>query len=242
MAYKFTQKSFTGGEISPALHAGDDLAKYANGLKTLKNGFVRQERCVSNRAGLELVGEVKNSDKKVRLIPFSFNTQQTYQIEVGENYFRFIKDGGFIVYPNEHEKAGEIVELETDYSQDEIFNLKYAQNADVLTITHPNHPQIELSRHDHHDWRINVIDFKASILPPSNVKANWTGSLSAPITYSYLVTAVDEKTQEESNRSNTVDVQGQQDASWAVGEYMTINYDVVENARRKNRNSETREV
>ena len=234
MAYKFTQKSFTGGEISPALHAGDDLAKYANGLKTLKNGFVRQERCVSNRAGLELVGEVKNSDKKVRLIPFSFNTQQTYQIEVGENYFRFIKDGGFIVYPNEHEKAGEIVEIETDYSQDEIFNLKYAQNADVLTITHPNHPQIELSRHDHHDWRINVIDFKASILPPSNVNASWSGSLSAPLTYSYLVTAVDEKTQEESNRSASVEVQGQQDASWLVGEYMMITYNPVDGANEYN--------
>ena len=31
----YTQKSFTGGELSPALYARNDLAKYAIGLKTL---------------------------------------------------------------------------------------------------------------------------------------------------------------------------------------------------------------
>ena len=69
----YTQKSFTGGELSPALYARNDLAKYAIGLKTLKNGFVRAEGCISNRAGLELVCELKNSQGKARLIPFSFN-------------------------------------------------------------------------------------------------------------------------------------------------------------------------
>ena len=80
---RYTQKSFTGGELSPALYSRNDLAKYAIGLKTLKNGFVRAEGCISNRAGLELVTEVKNHSEKVRLIPFSFNTEQTYIIEFG---------------------------------------------------------------------------------------------------------------------------------------------------------------
>ena len=79
---RYTQKSFTGGELSPALYSRNDLAKYVVGLKTLKNGFVRAEGCVSNRAGLELICEVKNSASKTRLIPFSFNTEQTYIIEM----------------------------------------------------------------------------------------------------------------------------------------------------------------
>ena len=33
---RYTQKSFTGGVLSPALYARNDLAKYAIGLKTLK--------------------------------------------------------------------------------------------------------------------------------------------------------------------------------------------------------------
>ena len=82
---RYTQKSFTGGVLSPSLYARNDLAKYAIGLKTLKNGFVRAEGCVSNRAGLEMICEVKDSSSVVRLLPFSFNTEQTYIIELGEN-------------------------------------------------------------------------------------------------------------------------------------------------------------
>lgn len=40
---RVTQNSFTGGELSTPLNARNDLAKYSNGLKKLKNGFVQQE-------------------------------------------------------------------------------------------------------------------------------------------------------------------------------------------------------
>ena len=100
---RVTQNSFTGGELSTPLNARNDLAKYQAGLKILKNGFVHQEGAVSNRAGLEFVGETKESQKQSRLIPFSFNTEQTYVIEAGDKYFRFIKDGGYIVYPDDYE-------------------------------------------------------------------------------------------------------------------------------------------
>ena len=125
---RYTQRSFTGGELSPALYARNDLAKYAIGLKTLKNGFVRAEGCVSNRAGLELVCEVKNSSSKVRLIPFSFNTEQTYIIELGDKYARFIKNGAQILNIDETDENTP-VEITTEYEQNDLFNIKYAQNA-----------------------------------------------------------------------------------------------------------------
>ena len=99
---RLTQKSFTGGELSPSLYARNDLAKYSNGLKKLLNGFVRAEGCVSNRAGLEYVCEVKNSNNPTRIIPFAFNTEQTYIIELGDKYARFVKDNGQITYPNNY--------------------------------------------------------------------------------------------------------------------------------------------
>ena len=128
----YTQKSFTGGELSPALYARNDLAKYAIGLKTLKNGFVRAEGCISNRAGLELVCEIKNSDSKVRLIPFSFNTEQTYVIELGDKYARFIKNGAQIL----GEETFSPVEIEAPFLEEDLSQIKYAQSADVLTICH----------------------------------------------------------------------------------------------------------
>lgn len=226
---RYTQKSFTGGELSPALYARNDLAKYVIGLKTLKNGFVRAEGCVSNRAGLELVCEVKNSEKKVRLIPFSFNTQQTYILELGENYARFIKDGAQIQYVS-GQNIGSPVEISTPYLEDDLFNLKYAQNADVLTLCNNNYPPYELSRLSHYNWNLTPINFSPDIAPPSGLTAKWTGGSTAPKTYEYVVTAVKQDTYEESNCSAKVSVKGEQEGSWGVSEYITITFSAVPNA------------
>ena len=88
-----SQRSFASGEISPSLYARVDLTKYATGLRTCKNGIVLRYGGVSNRPGTSFVGEVNDSSKAVRLIPFIFNTAQTYVLEFGEQYIRVIKDG-----------------------------------------------------------------------------------------------------------------------------------------------------
>lgn len=232
---RLTQKSFTGGELSPSLYARNDLAKYANGLKILKNGFVRAEGCVSNRAGLELVCEVKDSSKKTRIIPFAFNTEQTYIIELGEQYARYIKDGGQIVHPTGSENAGQVVETITPYLTDDLFMLKYGQNADVLTICNKNYTARELSRSSHYDWALNNVVSKAMIEPPANVKAVWIGSTSENTRqYSYVVTAVANETYEESKRSQVVTATGHLESYWLTSEYMTISWEAAEGAAEYN--------
>ena len=111
---RISQVSFARGEFCPPLYMRTDLEQYAIGLKTLKNGFVHQEGCVSNRSGLEYVGEVKDSSKETRLIPFTFNTEQTYIIEAGEGYFRFIQDGGYIVYPDDYGNTYTVIDNNND--------------------------------------------------------------------------------------------------------------------------------
>ena len=226
----YTQKSFTGGELSPALYSRNDLAKYAIGLKTLKNGFVRAEGCVSNRAGLELVCEVKNPDSKVRLIPFSFNTEQTYIIELGDKYARFIKNGTQII----NEESSYPIEIEVPFLEKDLSQIKYAQSADVLTICHNNYSPCELSRLSHYDWNLTDITFQPKISPPLNLVATWTGGKENKTTYKYVVTAVLKDTYEESNRSEEVSVEGEIESSWGVSEYITLTFDKVENATEYN--------
>lgn len=232
---RITQKSFTGGELSPSLYARNDLAKYANGLKTLKNGFVRAEGCISNRAGLEFICEVKESSKKTRLIPFAFNTEQTYIIEMGDQYARFIKDGGQIVYPEGDEYEGEIVELPTPYLTDDLFRLKYGQNADVLTICHKDYNPKELSRLSHYDWTLADIISAPQISAPTNPSATWHGDTgSNTTTYKYVITAVKEETYEESDRSTVCQAVGHLEGYWTTAEYMTISWTAVEGATEYN--------
>ena len=91
------QPSFTAGELSPALHARVDLAKYGSGLKTAINLFIHPHGGASNRAGLEFINEVKASANLARLIPFQFNTEQSYILEFGNLYARVYRDGGLVL-------------------------------------------------------------------------------------------------------------------------------------------------
>src|SRR3954470_1433205 len=87
------QRSFAGGELSPAMYAHTDQTKYASGLRTLRNMFVRRHGGVANRPGTEFIGEVKDSSKVVILRKFVLSDSQTYVLEFGEGYIRFFKNG-----------------------------------------------------------------------------------------------------------------------------------------------------
>lgn len=91
-----SQRSFTGGEIAPSLYARTDTNKYATGLRTCRNFFVMRHGGVANRPGSTFVGEVKDSTKTVRLIPFVFNSDQTYVLEFGDQYMRVIRNGSHV--------------------------------------------------------------------------------------------------------------------------------------------------
>ena len=92
------QPSFAGGELAPSLYGRVDLGKYQVGLRSARNVFVRPHGGVSNRPGLEFVGETENSTQVVpRLIPFQFNTEQAYVLEFGSAIIRVIRNGAYVV-------------------------------------------------------------------------------------------------------------------------------------------------
>lgn len=91
-----SQRSFSSGEVAPALYARVDTSRYATGLKTLRNQFVMRHGGAANRPGTEFIGEVKDSTKAVRLIPFVFSDTQTYVLEFGDQYMRVIKNGDYV--------------------------------------------------------------------------------------------------------------------------------------------------
>ena len=235
MGTRITQSSFTRGEISPRLDARTQLEQYAIGLKVAKNAIIHQEGGISNRMGLEFCGEVKYSNKITRNIKFVFNSEQTYMLEFGDKYVRFIKDGGYIVYPDNHQKAGQLVEITTPYSDADLPYIKRSQSGDVLTLTHPKYPVKNLSRYSHYDWRIENAVFEPEIAAPTGIKAVWKGEISSKTReYQYLVTAVNGETNEESKRSGIAKATGHREANWLTDEYMTISWNAVQGATEYN--------
>jgi hypothetical protein len=61
------------------------------------NFWVLPHGPVQNRPGFAYINEVKDSTKKVRLIPFSYSTTQTYILEFGPSYIRFHTNGGTLL-------------------------------------------------------------------------------------------------------------------------------------------------
>lgn len=90
-------RSFAAGEISPEMFGRIDLVKYQTGLARCRNFIVLPHGPLINRSGTQYVLEVKDSTKPVRLIPFYYNTDQTYVLEVGHLYIRFHTLGGTLL-------------------------------------------------------------------------------------------------------------------------------------------------
>ena len=164
--------NFTGGELSPRLDGRNDLAKYSSGCSTLENLVVYPHGSAARRPGTTFVSEVKDSTKKTRLIPFEFSTTQTYMLEFGDQYIRFYKDNGQIL------SGGSAYEISTPYLEAELFDLKFAQSADVMYICHPNHEAEKLSRTGHTSWSLTDVDFLDGPYLDTNISTT-TISMSA---------------------------------------------------------------
>jgi hypothetical protein len=86
-------RSFAGGEMSPEMFGRVDDAKFQTGAAKVRNFIPMPQGPLENRAGLAFVREVKDSTKKVRLLPFTYSTTQTMVIELGAGYIRFHTQG-----------------------------------------------------------------------------------------------------------------------------------------------------
>jgi hypothetical protein len=97
LSVKTLSRSFAGGVIGPELFGRFDLVKNQTGLAQALNWWVLPHGPVQNRPGFGYVLEVKDSTKAVRLIPFSYNTEQTFAIEFGDQYVRWHTQGATLL-------------------------------------------------------------------------------------------------------------------------------------------------
>lgn len=160
------QNSFNAGELSPQLKGRVDLRdKYNNGCEVLENFLPQIHGPARKRPGTRFVREVKDSTKAVRLIPFQYSTEQAYILEFGDEYIRFYKDGGVIL------SGGSPYEISTPFGHTELFEIQYAQSADVMYIAHPNYPPQKLSRTGHTSWTIAEVSFDWPAFNDLNVES-----------------------------------------------------------------------
>jgi hypothetical protein len=175
--------NFTAGELSPRLDGRNDLAKYSAGCSTVENMVIYPHGAAARRPGTQYIASVKTAAAKTRLIPFEFSTEQTYILEFGNTYIRFYRDQGQI------ESGGSPYEIVSPYLTAELFDIKFAQSADVMYITHPNHQTRKLSRTGHTAWTLTAVEFTNGPFLDSNITTTTFTPASAAVGTGVNVTA-----------------------------------------------------
>lgn len=142
--------NFTGGEISPRLYGRPDLAKYADSVKLARDVVVMQHGGVRGRPGTDYLGEVKDSSKLTRLVPFVRDQDNAYVVEMGDGYARFWKNGALL---------GAIYEISTPYTTANVFNVDFTQGADTMFMALGTLPIYRLRRFADTRWVHEVAPF-----------------------------------------------------------------------------------
>lgn len=170
MPLNLKQPSMSAGELSPSLYARTDLEVYRTGLSRCENFFVGYQGGVKRRSGFRFIGQCKTNQETI-LIPFQFSTQQTYVLEVGPQYIRFIANGAYV------EDGGVPVEVATPYLNGDLSRLTYTQSADVLTLFHKSYPVAELRRTSAIDFEYTV--FSNQLGPFETINSNEANTIYA---------------------------------------------------------------
>lgn len=292
MSAPVIKTSFSNGEIAPSLWGHVELSRYGAAAATMRNCVVGFRGGAYSRAGTQFIGytlEFPTFGRDVwpRLIPFQFNTEQSYVLEFGNQYIRFISGGGYVLEPavflggasqtdpctlfslapghgynigdwivvngvfGMSELNGRtfvvtgaapgsftiatvlgvpvdatgygayigggyaqrVYTIGTPYAIADVRKLKFAQSADVMSLTHPDYPPYELSRLGPTSWTFAPANFGANISAPASCTVtatahpdSGTSPPTLPCAYAFVVTAIDAETGQESVASPVANV------------------------------------
>jgi len=137
------QTSFSSGALDPLLAGRTDVEHYYQGARQFVNVLPRIQGGFSRRPGSEHHATV---DDPGRLEPFTFNTEQTYQVYFGDSEIKVFMDGvlqSTVVSP---------------WPIANVFELGVTQSADTMVICHEDYQLRKLVRGTSHtSWTLSAI-------------------------------------------------------------------------------------
>ena len=150
------QSSFAIGEIDPLLRGRIDINQYYAGVQQAQNVIFEPQGGFSRRPGLKFINDStgNNAANGSMLIPFEFNTEQTFMIHaIAQNTTSTIR---FEIYNNQtlltniNGSGNDYVDYSvgtlTGVTNFDIAKLNFAQSADTLILVHPHFAPFQLKR------------------------------------------------------------------------------------------------
>lgn len=134
------QPSFASGEISPDVASRVDLDKYQSALLTAENVFVRPYGSAYRRPGMEHIANIASG--KIRLKEFAVDADTSYLLVFGASKI-------YVYYEDELKAT-----INSPFSANELYKLRFAQSADVMFIASGSHPVQVLTRVSDTSWTL----------------------------------------------------------------------------------------
>ena len=122
-AVKRAKTSFAAGELAPELLGRGDLRAFENGARRLRNVFIQPTGGVTRRPGLRHVLTLPGA---ARLIPFEFNTEQTYVMVLTAGALRVLQGDAVVAT------------LGGPWNAAMLPQIGFTQSADTLLLVHPD--------------------------------------------------------------------------------------------------------
>jgi hypothetical protein len=89
----------------------------------------------------------------------TFELQDKDGVDINSSAFTTYTSGGV---------SNKVFEITTPYTTAQLFDIKFAQSADVMYITHPSHEVEKLSRTGHTSWTLTDVDFTKGPMQDAN--------------------------------------------------------------------------
>lgn len=137
--------NFTSGQISKNLLGRGDLKVYQNGARCLENVIIEPTGGISRREGLAYIEELGGCAK---LIPFEFNSEQTYLIAVLSDKIKIYKQDVCIT------------EMDSPWVGQDISQLSWTQSADTLLVVHSEVSPKQITRNNNEVWQIDEWSYR----------------------------------------------------------------------------------
>lgn len=148
------QTNFTAGELSRRMRGRTDIARYQNGVATMRNCYPVVQGGAVRRDGLRYIRPTKIAAKRCILVRFVFSSSQAYILEFGHLYMRVYK-----ARANVEASPDVPYEIVTPFAESILPLLTFAQGADTAFIASGFAPIQRLRRFADNNWAIDQAPF-----------------------------------------------------------------------------------
>jgi hypothetical protein len=225
-------KNFTGGEVSPSMRARYDLNKFASTCRYMENFLPELHGPLVRRPGTYFLEDL---GAPAVLLPFKFSSDptQNFVLVVQEGRTRVAGKGGFV-----RGADGKPVVIATPWTAEQLYDLSYAQSADVLYIAHPAHPLQKIIRTSNTSWSIAEPTFLPSIGKPAAVTVEYVAGPAASgqtrpdadYTITYKVAAVSDKGEVGFTTLGS-NAAARHTSDWITGDHCNLSWSAVPDAK-----------